>query len=642
MTLLEEVLGYAERDCPIIPLHSRAVNGGCTCEKSNCGSPAKHPRTPHGLKDATTDTTIIREWWTRWPSANVGMATGLMSGLLVIDLDSEEATRRFLSTYPEAEVTLQAETGRGRHFYFQWEEGIRNHAGRILGERIDVRGEGGFVILPPSVHSNGKIYEWLNDSDPLPLPPPLKQTLTGYSKHELGSKSGEAPADRICEGQRNTVLTSLAGSMRHRGMTEEAIEAALHAENRLRCDPPLSDAEVTKIAQSVARYQPDSIPFLPKPQTGKETNFRPRSALEILESEPQPVEWVWDRDIAKGDLFLLAAFMKVGKSTLAYPLVIAVARGEAFLDRSTKKGAVLILALEEHPRDVELRLRKLGMKTEDPIYIHSGPLHNAQPELTAISSFIQANGITLVLIDSLPYWWDVKNENDNAQVVKSLQPVLQLARTTEAAIGLLHHESKYGGRNEIGENQGDGKSIRGGSALFGIVDQALLLDRRRGGTREQRVLKAIGRRSESPRKLEIKLLGNPALSDPSSYSYRVLGTVDELSRASNSNSVAEVLTNQPKDIQTIAKEANLSLKAARESAETLVTERKAVREGKGVKGDSHTYRRGSSAPHGQNSILSKAGSIGRKETNPGNGETEAQRPTPVEWPETDLWPTVWI
>jgi len=215
----------------------------------------------------------LKRWWQRWPTANIGLATGRVSRLAVVDCDSQEAVNGFLSAYSEAARTAQVETGRGRHFYFQWEEGIHNHAGRILGESIDVRGEGGFVILPPSVHSNGKIYEWLNDSDPLPLPPSLKQTLTGYFKHEPGFKSGEAPSDRIREGQRNTVLTSLAGSMRQRGMTEEAIEAALHAENRLRCESPLSDAEVTKIAQSVARYQPDSIPFHSNPPDRERNKF---------------------------------------------------------------------------------------------------------------------------------------------------------------------------------------------------------------------------------------------------------------------------------------------------------------------------------------------------------------------------------
>jgi len=608
-----------------------------------------------------------KEWWSKWPNANIGMATGHLSGFVVIDCDSEESTTRFIENYPEAKDTLQVQTGRGRHYYFEFEEFIRNDAGRIFGKGIDIRGEGGFVILPPSVHSNGKIYEWLNDSDPLPLPPSLKQTLTGYFKHEPGFKSGEAPSDRIRGGQRNTVLTSLAGSMRQRGMTKEAIEAALHAEKRLRCESPLSDAEVTKIAQSIARYQPDSIPSHSNPQIGKETNFNPQSAAYILARKQQPLTWVWERYIAEGDLFVFVAYMKVGKSTLIYPLTIAVARGIPFLGYPTKKGAVLILALEEHPRDIELRLRKLGMKPEDPIYIHEGPLPNSKQELDAIKAFIKQKGIVLALLDSLVYFWNIKNENDNAEIVRALKPVLTLARDTGAAIGLIHHESKYGGRNEHGESQGDGKNIRGGSALFGIVDQAILLDRKHGGTPNQRVLKAIGRHAESPPKLNIELVGNPALSDPDPYEYHVLGTPEALTRAASKEKVFRALTDGLQSIPALAQKTELGEKTTREAAEELFKEGKAIREGKGVKGDPHTYCLETPTPDDQDSIRfqgigipsigketnkppkdghysirSQVGSIGRKETNPGNGEAEAQRPTPVEWPETDLMPTVWI
>src|SRR5262249_34021501 len=151
--------------------------------------------------------------------------------------------------YPESANTLQSQTGRGRHFYFQCEPGIRNSSG-ILGHGIDVRAEGGFVILPPSVHGNGKRYEWLNNFDPLPLPDSLKQILCGTAR-----VNGNPP-ERISEGQRNSTLTSFAGSMRNRGMSKEAIEVALLTENELRCDPPLPQEDVKTIAQSIGRYPP--------------------------------------------------------------------------------------------------------------------------------------------------------------------------------------------------------------------------------------------------------------------------------------------------------------------------------------------------------------------------------------------------
>jgi len=331
----------------------------------------------------------------------------------------------------------------------------------------------------------------------------------------------------------------------------------------------------------------DSFPY--KPWSCSGMNFNPQCAAKILARKPQPVTWVWDSYIAEGDLFVFAAFMKVGKSTFIYPLAVAIARGLPFLERQTKKGGVLILALEEHPRDVELRLRKLGMTPNDPIYIHSGPLSNNEQALRDIRSFIQEKRIRLVLLDSLPYWWNVRNENDNAEINERLKPLLQLARETGAAIGLIHHESKYGGRDAVGGSQGDGKSIRGASALFGIVDQAILLDRRQGKTLNQRILKAIGRRSESPRELVVELEGNTALSDPQPYTYRLLGTPEALSEAAAKDRVWSVLTAESQEVKAVEAAAGPGKKVVREALEALVAEKRARREGKGVKGDPYKY-----------------------------------------------------
>ena len=91
-------------------------------------------------------------------------------------------------------------------------------------------------------------------------------------------------------------------------------------------------------------------PFPPyKGEVGRETNFRPVSAATLLAEEPKPIPWIWEHFLPEGALVLLVSFMKVGKSTLAYPLAIAIAQGKPFLGYPTKQGGVLILAVEEHP-----------------------------------------------------------------------------------------------------------------------------------------------------------------------------------------------------------------------------------------------------------------------------------------------------
>lgn len=146
----------------------------------------------------------------------------------------------------------------GRHIYFEHPgRDVRNSAGK-LGLGLDVRGDGGYVLLPGSVHRDtGRVYEWevLHHPDEVPLAPVPLWLLALMT--EAGGRTTAVTADaRIPEGQRNTTLASLAGSMRRRGMSQSEIEAALLEENAVRCNPPLPDDEVRRIAGSVARYEP--------------------------------------------------------------------------------------------------------------------------------------------------------------------------------------------------------------------------------------------------------------------------------------------------------------------------------------------------------------------------------------------------
>ncbi|PYX67820.1 MAG: hypothetical protein DMG72_24450 [Acidobacteria bacterium] len=87
--LQEAALDYVRRSWPVFPLHSIAANGRCTCNGPDCSSPGKLARTKDGCKDATIDPETIRRWWTQCPDANIGVATGTPSGLVVLDIDGE-------------------------------------------------------------------------------------------------------------------------------------------------------------------------------------------------------------------------------------------------------------------------------------------------------------------------------------------------------------------------------------------------------------------------------------------------------------------------------------------------------------------------------------------------------------------------
>jgi hypothetical protein len=161
---LAAVLAYAAAGLPVFP----------------CSPQNKQPLTLRGFKDATTEGAQVREWLKKWPLAMIGVPTGQISGLLVLDVDVDPAENidgfatlgdleRYHGAIPD---TLSSTTPRGgRHYYFAWHSGIRNSAGK-LGNGLDVRGDGGYIILPPSCREDGKCYEWSEASAPIPLEAP--------------------------------------------------------------------------------------------------------------------------------------------------------------------------------------------------------------------------------------------------------------------------------------------------------------------------------------------------------------------------------------------------------------------------------------------------------------------------------------
>ena len=170
----------------MFPLHSPQAEGGCSCNCSDCASIGKHPRTANGVLDATNDLQTICDWWSEWPEANIGLATG--GGVYVIDVDGERgrgSLTKLETEFGPLPRTLTAETGRdggGQHRFYRVPQGVelRNAAGKTLGEGIDGRGEGGYVVVAPSVHRSGREYRFVDPSVRLAqLPDPLMEYLSG-------------------------------------------------------------------------------------------------------------------------------------------------------------------------------------------------------------------------------------------------------------------------------------------------------------------------------------------------------------------------------------------------------------------------------------------------------------------------------
>ncbi|MEQ8816346.1 MAG: bifunctional DNA primase/polymerase [Thalassobaculum sp.] len=200
-------------------------------------------------------------WFRSRPDANVGIVTGAVSGLVVLDVDpkhgGEESLEQLVRGHEPLRPTVEAITGGGgRHLYFR-------HPGPEVGNRaglrpgLDIRGDGGYIVAPPSVHPNGSRYVWRDGRAPDDLrPAPLPFWL--LDPHE--GRPGRSQADwrmlvreGVPEGRRNSTIASLTGHLLWHGVDPEVALELMLAWNRLRCRPPLDDAEVAQVVGNISR-----------------------------------------------------------------------------------------------------------------------------------------------------------------------------------------------------------------------------------------------------------------------------------------------------------------------------------------------------------------------------------------------------
>jgi putative DNA primase/helicase len=150
----------------LLPLYGVTPDGRCTCGNQDCSSAGKHPRISGGCKAASNDPEVVHHWWSTWPDANIGIATGREAGIFVLDVDEKSGGPASLAElearHGPLPATLRSTTGGGGfHLYFRYpaDGRIPNSTSRV-GPGLDVRGDGGYVVAPPSLHKSGRRYQW--------------------------------------------------------------------------------------------------------------------------------------------------------------------------------------------------------------------------------------------------------------------------------------------------------------------------------------------------------------------------------------------------------------------------------------------------------------------------------------------------
>lgn len=399
------------------------------------------------------------------------------SGLFVLDVDNKKENGSQTLLDLEAKngdlpscLTVLTPTG-GFHRYFT---GSGKTTAGVIGAGLDTRSIGGYVVAPGS-RINEKTYEFLDGDIP---------NAPEWLVKAAGTRSPVVLEDNVPveDGERNKTLTSMAGTMRARGMNHEAILSALMTMNETQLSTPLPQSEVETIAKSVARYAPNEAKvasdFLEPVEVQASKIHEAR--FDLI----KPRDWIMQDRYLGGFISVVISPGGVGKSTLSMLDAIAIASGKPLTGFPIKKPGAAWVYNTEDPHDELVRRfhaaaihHSIDYKALDH-YIHftSGrdkPFILAKADGNGVvinkdaidraCEYIKANGIRLFLADPFVRTHEV-NENDNMQIDKVMWCFSRIADRTGCAIGLIHHTSKAGS-NPDNMSQGSMNSARGATAL---------------------------------------------------------------------------------------------------------------------------------------------------------------------------------
>jgi hypothetical protein len=479
-TLLEAALSYASKGWHVFPLKG------------------KIPLTPDGFKSATVNEALIRKWWELWPNANIGIATGAASDLVVIDIDKKSGgwtsvaelnnEGHFFSTEYEVETG-----GGGAHFYYEHPgHPIKNKAGLFPG--IDVRGDGGYVVAPPSTHESGKPYVSLNPAHrPNLLPEWLLDKLKEAPKAPPSNADGE-----VIEGGRNQWLTATAGFLQRKGVL--TLEGLL-AINDEKCSPPLPEREVTRIFENVSRYEvSDPVVANADGEHGGAASLVVRAA----DLGKDMVTWLGDKAKVKGVPTGLAALdkmlgggrrtgevtcwhaeAKTGKNTLWHFLQflwleagmpIAYASRELTPETEVLPN-LLSIKFGENAWLAELTDKRsanyTGALNTWPLYFARGYGYFSMTDIKRWVNECHAAGVSHFFFDHLHYM--LEDPEDHKAASKLIKELKTLAKEKDIHIDIIIQPNKLADGQRLSLN-----SIKGGAAMGQAIDNLLVLERVKG------------------------------------------------------------------------------------------------------------------------------------------------------------------
>ena len=373
--------------------------------------------------------------------------------------DSDEARDRFrlIADQPTLELLRNSpivKTGRGFHIYLEDPTGGYSPSVGTNGDTgIDIRAGVSYVVAPPSNHATGTTYTWLQypKNPPTPPTPWLDEYIRNrYDKPVRVYEDG----DKITTGGRNKELASIAGTMRRRGLTEPAIRAALLAENHARCNPPLSDTEVSSIAHSVASYKPQDVPrdnerhdigttIAAIEERGDEAKYKFLNVNEI--NDLPDIQYLVDNLLPINGYGIVYGRRGSGKTFEMLHLSLCIATGKDYRGHKVQQGGVAYIMSEGAAglkKRINAWMRHHQVAHLDNFYALTHSVQLNDPELRAhLDLAIQQIpvDVKLLVIDTLARSVSGLDENSSADMTRFIGYVDEIRNRRSLAVVPVHH-----------------------------------------------------------------------------------------------------------------------------------------------------------------------------------------------------------
>lgn len=412
----------------------------------------------------------LRTWFSEG-DYNIGIVTGKISGIVVVDLDSEEALKYVEDhNFPPAPMV---KTGKGYHLYYKHpkDREVRNFQKRDDLPGIDIRGDGGYVMAPSSIHPNGEVYEWVFrqdledfEDDPLPKLPEILLVKKQSEKTPLKELYSGVP-----EGKRNDSLFKITCSLKDRLPLAECLNLCNAVNENYK--PPLSMEEVERTVRGVYERYPNPVSQFSTPIDDNKTKkldlsaFDPFTVLKTgleLQQMDTKVEWIIEKLLPKESITLFHGRGGIGKTWLSLKLAEAVSVGQSFMELSTIETRVYYIDFENSLSVLGERIKKLGI--DKVLFWHNSfedkPPKIDSPEWEKFKKFPPG----LLIVDTLRAF-QLQDENDSrhmAIIMGRLKELRDLGHT----ILLLHHTPKS---NE--------RIYKGSTAILDLSDHVISLHR---------------------------------------------------------------------------------------------------------------------------------------------------------------------